>query len=406
MKVLVLTQYFFPETFRINEVVRSLKALASSVTVLTGQPNYPEGITYSGYRWWGCSRKNENGLDVIRVPLLPRRGSKLFLTVNYISFVFFAFLVGGWITRNDKFDVIFCYAPSPLIQALPGIWFSKFFDVPFILNVQDLWPQSVEDAGKIKNKLLLFCLTKLVTYIYQNSDLILVSSRPFVEDIAMYVSDEKIFYLPNSVVMPNLGRLEPANRLIAEAFNWEFTCVFTGNLGRAQALEVIAEAAVYLREHPRIRLILFGSGSRYRWLESYVINNSLSNLILMGRHPIEEMGYVMSRASCLLLSLRDTKIFRLTVPNKLQAYMAAGRPIIGSIGGEGARLIEDSGAGFACAPGDPKALANAILHMYNLTSLQRRQMGEAAKKYFDENFDHDILMSSLVKHFNNIRTRR
>jgi glycosyltransferase involved in cell wall biosynthesis len=398
MRVLIVSQYFWPETFRINELVRSLVARGVDVDVLTGKPNYPEGKIYPGYRAAGSMHECWHGANVFRVPLFPRgfrSGVHLFL--NYLSFMFSGAIAGPWGLRNTKSDVIFVYAPSPLLQALPAIFIGWIKRIPVVVYVQDLWPESLEATGYVSNRLVIRMVELLVKVIYRHSDLILVSSRPFKDSIRRFSPSAEIVYYPNSV---DASFSDPDSGLKPDlpALDNGFCVVFAGNVGAAQAINVIYEAAERLRGYRDIRLVVLGSGSELEWLRTQIGESGLSNLILAGRFPVQAMPYLLARADALLVTLADQQIFAATVPNKIQAYMAVGRPIIASMNGEGARLVQEADAGISVPAEDGAALADAILKLHAMPAADRDRLGENGRNYYRQHFDHEQLVDELIGH--------
>lgn len=402
MRVLVVSQYFWPENFRINELVQSLVERGVAVDVLTGQPNYPEGKIYPGYQATGCMREFWHGANVFRVPLSPRgfrSGVRLFL--NYLSFMFSGAIVGSWQLRNTKSDVIFVYAPSPLLQALPALFIGWIKRIPVVVYVQDLWPESLAATGYVRNPLAIRVVELLVKLIYRRSDLILVSSRPFKGPIARFSPSAEIVYYPNSV---DVSFCDPDSGLKPDvpALDEGFCVVFAGNIGAAQAVHVISEAAERLRDHGDIRLVVLGAGSELQWMRARIAELGLNNLFLAGRFPVEAMPNLLSRADVLLVTLADQQIFAETVPNKIQAYMAVGRPIIASMNGEGARLVQEADAGISVPAEDSAALAHAILRLHSMPAVDRDRLGENGRRYYRQHFDHEQLVGDLIGHLNKV----
>lgn len=398
MKILIISQYFWPETFRINEIVTSLLARDIHVDILTGQPNYPDGKIYSGYKFWGLQRQAWNGTNLFRVPLFPRgKRNSINLALNYTSFAISASIFGFFRFLNRSYDVIFVYAPSPLLQALPALFLGWLKRVPVVLYVQDLWPDSLEATGYIKSQLIIRCVKLIVSFIYKRTDFILVSSQPFKDIIHSYGTKAKIIYYPNSVENmfsdPESG-LKP---MIPE-LDTGFKVVFAGNVGSAQAVQVIVDAAKLLREYSDIRFIVVGSGSELDWMKNQILSHDMRNLFLVGRYPVEAMPNILSRASALLVTLADRPIFALTVPNKIQAYLAVGRPIVACMNGEGARIVEEAGAGISMPAEDGAALAAGILKLYELPDSERVQMGKNGQSYFAKNFEHEQLIDKLIEY--------
>lgn len=402
MRILLVSQYFWPESFRINEVVESLVKQGVEVDVLTGKPNYPDGKIFANYRATGCTRESHFGAQLFRVPILPRgRKSGMRLMLNYLSFIVSASFWGPWLLRKRKPDVIFVYAPSPLLQALPALLLGWLRKIPVALHVQDLWPESLEATGYVRNKLALRMVEWIVQLIYRKVDLILTSSRPFETSIRRFSPRADIIYYPNSVDAsfcdPDSGEKPDVPALDAG-----FKIVFAGNVGAAQAVRVIVQAAAILREHKQIRLVVLGSGSELEWMRAEKDRQSLDNLYLAGRFPVQTMPNLLSRASALLVTLSDRPIFAATVPNKIQAYMAVGRPIIACMNGEGARLVEEADAGLAVPAEDAAALARAIMEMYNMPAAQRERLGSNGRRYYREQFDHEQLVTTLIAHLEKI----
>lgn len=399
MKLLAMSQYFWPESFSINEVVRSLKARGVDVTFLTGKPNYPDGEIFKGYSACGCLREDWRGIRVLRVPLVPRgRNSALGLAANYLSFIISVMIFGPWLLRKERPDAIFVYCPSPLLQALSALLLGRIKAVPVIVWVQDLWPESLESTGYVKNRLVLRLVRKLVEFIYRNSDHILISSRSFAAPISAMAPSAKISYFPNSI---DASFCEPdsAPQTSMPALEEGFCVVFAGNIGAAQAMEVIVGAAEQLSSIPRIRFVIIGSGSRLEWMRGQVLDKGLANVYLVGRYPGEAMPYLLSKAAVLLVTLADQPIFAATVPNKVQAYLAVGRPVIGCLNGEGARLIEEAGAGLTVPAEDAFGLARAILTLYRMAPEARKKMGDNGRLFYRQNFDHEQLVDRLVGFF-------
>ena len=402
MKLLLLTQYFWPEGFRINDVVRSCAEKGLDVQVLTAKPNYPGGKVFDGYRAAGFSRESWGRVKVSRVPIIPRGESGGFrLAVNYLSFILSGLLFGPWLLRKQVVDVIFVYAPSPLLQAIPALWLAWLKKCPVVLWVQDLWPESLEATGHVRNPLALRFVAWWIRFIYRRTDLILVQSRAFEPSIRALAPGKKVAYYPNSVdeafLKPVDGRF-PA----LPALDDGFSVLFAGNVGTAQAVEVIVEAAEMLKDHADIHFVVVGDGSRWQWLHQQAQSRGLTNLYLPGHFPVETMPGMMTRASVLLVTLTDKPIFAMTVPAKIQAYMAVGRPIIACLNGEGARLVKEAEAGVAVAAGDAQGLARAILELHAMPQEKRIELGENARRYHSRHFSHEKLVAALIRHLESV----
>lgn len=404
MKVLIVSQYFWPENFGINALAQALVREGVSVEVLTGKPNYPDGVVQTGYRAWGIQREQWGEILVHRVPLVPRgQRSTLGLSFNYLSFIFSGFLFGASMLRGRRYDVIFVYAPSPLLQALPALWLARLKNIPCITWVQDLWPESLAATGFIRNRWVLAVVRSVIRFIYRHTDYVLISSEAFRGPIeSLGVSSKRISYFPNAY-MEDLLCAEISDvtvATVARDIAESFSVVFAGNLGTAQALETVVEAVGLLQERgSSVQFFLIGSGSQTNWLQEEVVRRGLRNLHMPGRFPPEAMPHFYAAASALLVSLRDEPIFAYTIPSKIQGYLAAGRPVIASLNGEGARIVEIAGAGVSCPAANGAALAAAVQRLHGLDVDQRNEMGNNARMYARLNFSMSSLTPQLVRKF-------
>lgn len=405
MRVLLITQYFWPENFPISDLTLLLGQQGVTVTVLTGKPNYPSGQVFPGYRVLGCTHERFENISIYRVPIIPRgQNSKAGLALNYLSFIASAGMLGRRALRGAApFDVVFVYAPSPLLQALAAVRLARLYKLPLVVWVQDLWPESLSATGHIKNTWLLDLVAKLVKRIYRASDRILVQSRAFVAPVAALTDQpRKVHYYPN-LYQPQKDS-EPSKNAqeLALLLRRHFSVVFAGNLGTAQALDIVVEAARKLQSHEHIRLVLVGSGSMGPWLTQQCEHQNIRNVVLPGRFEASDMPTILEAASALLVSLRADPAFALTIPSKIQAYLSAGRPIIASLDGEGARIVTESGSGYCSAADNAELLAEAILRMANTPLEEREAMGKRGQQYFSQHFAPAHLVQQLKMHFNDV----
>lgn len=401
MRVLVVSQYFWPENFRINDVAKTLSEKGIEVEVLTGKPNYPRGDIFSGYRAWGCQQETHQGITINRVPLLSRGNGGWRLALNYLSFILSGLLCAPWMLRNKKFDVILIYGMSPVLQAIPAIFLGWLKGSPAVLWVQDLWPESLSATGHVKNRAVLGLVEQVVRLIYRHTNLILVQSNAFEAPVRALASGTPIVYYPNSVddtfSLP-VKEEPPAVGGLGEGFS----VMFAGNIGTAQAVDVIVAAASLLKDYTDIHFVVLGEGSRWEWMRQEAQRHELGNLHLPGRFPIETMPGFMRKASALLVTLADQEIFRATIPSKVQAYLAAGRPILACLNGEGANLITAAGAGLAIPAENGRALADAVLQLYRMPQQEREAMGGRGRLYYAEHFAHDMLIDQLIGHLQSV----
>lgn len=396
MKILVLSQYFWPETFRITEVAQLLHELGCEVTVLTGQPNYPDGMVPLGYSAASLCTQIHDGLTIHRVPLVPRgRGSALRLTLNYLSFVVSAAVFGPWLLRGQRVDAILVYAPSPILQVIPAVWLKWVKGARLVTWVQDLWPESLSATGFVRNQKVLGAVSIIVHWIYRKNDLLLVQSQAFVEPVVRMAGSTPVAFHPNpgelAFSKPEIDlacplQLEPG-----------FNVVFAGNLGTVQALDTVLAAAQLLRDEPHVRFVLVGSGSRSEWLQQEARRLGLDNVRIPGRFPPSDMPGILAQASAVLVSLVRDPIMSQTVPSKVQAYLAAGRPIIASLDGEGARVVGESGAGLVCPAQDAQALAEAVIQLRDASPEERQRMSQCGISYYEQHFEPKLLARRLAQ---------
>ncbi len=398
MKLLIVSQYFHPESFRITALCQDLAERGHSITVLTGQPNYPSGKIAEGYRAWSFRREVLGNVEIVRIPLYPRKnGSGIHLTLNYLSFVVSGLLFGPWMLRGRRFDAVFVYAISPLLQALPAIGLKWIKRAKLVVWVQDLWPEALEATGFVKNRALLAATAAIVKLIYRLSDSVLVQSDGFVEPVARLCARKKIRVFPNSAeaVFLRDGLSDPCP---ISGLDDGFNVVFAGNLGTVQALPTVLDAAQLLREHADLRIYLVGTGALAEHLRDEIARRDLSNVIMVGHFPIDQMPAILSRASALLVTLKDVALGHYTVPSKLQAYLAVGRPIIAALNGEGARVVDAARAGLSCPSENATMLAERILTLYRMTSQERDALGRNGKAFFREHYDQSVLNDWLTDH--------
>lgn len=400
-RVLLVSQYFWPESFVITAAAAGLADEGFQITVLTGQPNYPSGKVFPGYSALSIRREKINGIDVIRLPVIPRgKGSGLRLMLNYGSFIVAGFVLAPFLLRGRRFETVFVYGLSPLLQALPAVLLSRMKRAPLIIWVQDLWPESLAATGFIRNAALLRIVRFLVRIIYRNCARILVQSEAFRHHVATLAPpNADIHFVPNpGQTMTSNTPPSDAAFVLGEKIAQGFSVVFAGNLGHAQGLDTVLDAVESLRDLPDLQVYLVGSGSLDSWLERERTQRNLVNLHLPGRFTTTDMPVILAKASALLVSLRKEDIFSLTVPSKLQTYLSTGRPVIGSLDGEGARILAEASAGLVAPAGDALALATAIRNMASLPASERSAMGLSGQRYFDMHFALDHIMALLSGH--------
>lgn len=396
MKILIVSQYFWPENFRINDLTQELVKRGHAVTVLTGVPNYPSGDVFEAYLQNPKTFEQYCGAKVLRVPMLARSHSKIRLILNYASFVVGACVVGPWRLRGQQADVIFVFEPSPVTVGLPAILFGRIKQAPVVFWALDLWPETLAAVGVIRSPMLLNLVGRMVRFIYERCTLILGQSRGFLASIEKYCSDvHKIRYFPNWAEEV----FEETNQVLAPevpARDGVFNILFAGNLGEAQDLPAVLAAAQKLRDSTVIRWLILGDGRKADWLREQIKKRGLeASVLMLGRFPLERMPAFFAHAGALLVSLKKDPVFSLTIPGKVQSYLMAGMPLLGMLDGEGAKVINEANAGLVSEAGDANGLASAALKMSVMTSDQRKQLGLNGRAYAKKEFDRDSLMSEL-----------
>ena len=408
MNLLVVSQYFWPEEFRINDLALALRSRGHEVTVFTGKPNYPGGRFFPGYGFLGRASENYEGIRVIRVPLLPRGdGSRSRLFLNFFSFALFGSLLAPLRCRG-AFDAILVYEPSPVTVGLPALVLKWVKRAPLLFWAQDLWPETLSATGVVRAPWILALVDRLVRFIYRHCDLVLVQSRAFTPHVqAQGVPAERIRYYPNTaeeLYRPlAVEERAPEREMLPRGFR----VVFAGNIGKAQDFETIIAAAEQLKAERDIQWVIIGEGRLYAWVAQEIARRGLRGTVrLLGRYPVESMPRFFALADALLVTLRNEPIFSLTIPTKIQSYLACGRPVVAALDGEGARVIEESGAGIAVRAGSAAALADAVSKLHRLPAPERESMGRHGRAYFEREFERSMLVSRLEQWFHELAPGR
>ena len=396
MRLLVVSQYFWPENFRINDLVAELVRRGHDVTVLTGLPNYPEGKVFQEFRDAPAQFARYMGAEVIRVPLVPRGKGSLRLVLNYLTYAVSASIIGLWKLRGQQFDAIFTCQLSPVTVGLPAALLRHVKHIPMVLWVLDLWPDTLSAIGVIKSPLLLRWVGRLVSFVYARSDLILAQSRSFIPQIQKYTdSNRRIIYFPSwAESVFNREPVAPAPEVPLQPGS--FNVMFAGNIGEAQDFPAILAAASSLKLFTNIRWLIVGDGRLANWVEEEVKRLDLqSSVLMLGRHPLEKMPSFYKHADALLVSLKNEPIFSMTIPGKLQSYLATGIPVVAMLDGEGAEVLMTSRAGLVCSSGDSSGLAEAVLKLSLMTLEERVVLGKSGLAVTANDFDRDRLIGGL-----------
>lgn len=394
--ILVISQYFYPETFRINDMCQEWVKRGHKVTVITGIPNYPMGKFFDGYGYTKKRKEIWNGINIVRIPLIPRGKTSIGMVANYLSFVASGYIVN--IFTDVKADYVFTFEVSPMSQALIGCWYAKKHHVPHYLYVQDLWPENVITVTGISNPVIIKPINKMVDYIYANSDQIFTTSPSFAETICsrlVKVNQKKVHYWPQYAE----EFYHPCERKMIKEIpdDDSFKVIFTGNIGTAQGLEILPKAAELLKEE-NIKFVIVGDG---RYLKEF--NNEIKQrkvqkkFIMIPRQPAERIPELLCACDAAFLSFQNDPLWKKTIPAKLQSYMACGMPIIASAEGETERVIKKSNCGVCCKIGDVDGLSDCIR---KLADQDISKMADNSRKYFEKYFNKQNLMDEMDTFFN------
>lgn len=402
MRLLVVTQYFWPENFRINDIVLGLRQRGHQMTVLTGHPNYPSGTFAEGYDGRSIREEDYEGIRVLRMPILPRgQKSGLRLALNYLSFAVSGSLFGPGRVK-EQYDAILVYGLSPMTAAFPALVMKAKIRRPLVFYLLDLWPESLSATGFVTNPVLLGLVAQMVRFIYRACDRVLVTSRSFIPRVRkLGVAAERILYVPQYA--------EPEYRPQAADPVWArtrhlpegFKIMFAGNIGTAQDLFTVLDAAeITLAQE--IQWVFLGGGSVLADLEAQVARRHLTNVHFLGTYPSNEMPQFFAQADALLVSLTADELFALTVPAKVQSYLACGRPVLASLDGEGAAIIRESGAGLVVPPQNAAALAAAALELQGMETQFREALGQKGRDYCEKHFDREKKLAELEDILTNV----
>lgn len=393
MKLLLVTQHFHPEDFRCNDVAFEMARRGVDVTVVTGIPNYPKGKFFPGYGLFRRRHETVNGVRIIRVPIIPRGHNKLQLAVNFLAYALNASVFMPFHLLRHKYDACLVHQTSPVTMALPGVVYTKITGKPLYTWVLDLWPDSLQSVGGVNNKTVLNFFDRITNCVYRNSNKILMSSRYFANSIISKGDyKDKLSYFPNWAEKC----LNEDTKCDVPELPKGFRVVFAGNVGEAQDFPNVVEAMSLLPPGDDTRLIVVGDGRKLEWLRGEVERRKLKDKIVMvGRYPMECMPSFFRQADCMLATLKKADIFELTLPAKIPAYMQVGKPVLAMMGHGGVDIIREADCGIGVPPGDPQALADAILRFKAMSPEHRKRLGENGRAYAEHHFNRDKLMDQI-----------
>lgn len=402
--ILLITQYFYPETFRVNDLAVEWVKRGYKVTVLTGIPNYPMGKFFEGYDKKHRTRETWNGVNIIRIPLVARGNSRnkllnaIGMTRNYFSFVRSG---KRWVkseeAANLHADLVFTFEVSPMTQAKIGVWYGKKYNVPTFLYVTDLWPENVETVTGIHNRLIIGPIDRMVDKIYRDTGTLFASSQSFVEAIVNRknpVDRKKVHYWPQYA--EDFYRPMEAQKIDGIDDDGSYKIAFTGNIGTAQGLDVLPKTASLLKGE-KIKFIIVGDGRYQPEFERQIKELNVQDMFTMiPRVQTDKIPAILSACNAGFISFRNIDLWQKTIPSKLQSYMACGKPIIASASGETQRIIDESQCGICAEIGNPEALAEGIRKMMILDNIK---MGENSRAYFETHFAKKTIIDQMDKFF-------
>lgn len=398
MNLLVISQYYYPEQFRINDICKEWVKRGHNVTVVTGIPNYPEGDFYKGYGWFKKRKEQKDGVEIIRLPIIPRGKNPIMLILNYFSFVISGFFFSK--LTQKKFDKVFIYEVSPMTQAYVGIWYAKRKKVECNLYVMDLWPESIELATGITNKTLLGLVGKMTDNIYKKCDRIFTSSKSFIKAIKERGHSEKklIFWPQYAEEFYKPIPKEKCNTIEIKEDEF-FKIVFAGNIGQAQGLDLLIDVARKIKEkNIKVRFFLIGDGRAKEGLKQEVEKQKLQEYIkFIDKKPATEIPKYYGMCDMAFLSLKNDRISNQILPAKLQSYLACGIPILACVGGEAKEIIESSHSGF-CTEYDSLKVVETIEKIVNMDKEKMNELRNNAIEFFKTNYEKEMLLDRMEQY--------
>lgn len=422
MKILFVCQYFYPEVFRGNDIAFHWAEEGHDVHVVTGIPNYPDGVFHKGYGLFERRheeivqdvlgvQKFKGSVKVTRMPIFPRGNNRIMLMLNYFSYLLVAWVWMLFHAMFHKYDRVFVQQLSPVMMSAPGVLYKRIRKVPLYTWVLDLWPESLTAAGGINNKYVLGFFRHYVKSQYRHSDKILMSSRSFEKSILEYgpYQDKLIYYpqwadggAPDGSKSPKnqqenssrIGELENSLPKLPDGFK----LMFAGAVGEAHGFDCTMQAALITKEHKDIKWIIVGDGRRLEWVKSFVKENGLEDTVFtLGRFPSETMPWFFKQADVMLVTLSDDPLFKLYAPAKISSYMAAAKPIVAVLNGEGAEVIREAQCGWSLSAGDAEGFAKLAIELSRMDKAVLEEKGMNALEYYNGHYIKEDCLARLDK---------
>lgn len=397
MRILLITQWFEPEpSVKGLLLAQELRVLGHDVEVLTGFPNYPDGVLYPGYRLKAVQKETIDGIPVTRVFLYPSHSrSAIGRVINYVSFAAAATLYG--VLRWKRFDAAYVYHP-PLTVGMAAAAIGLVRRLPFVYDIQDLWPDTLESTGMMPNRHALAMIAAACRLVYRRAAIIVAQSPGFeTRLLERGVPRDKLHMIYNWCDEAALATVSQAGQ-VPPRMRGRFNIVFAGNMGRAQALDaVILAARQAYAANPRIQFVFVGGGTQVPQLKAMAQAQGLDDAVMfLPRMPMNEVGVILQAADALLVHLRDDSLFSITVPSKLQAYLFSGKPVLMAVRGDAAELVRQADAGVCAEPENAESVAQAALQLASMECDALLSMGQRGKAFYEQNLSSRVGVARLA----------
>ena len=397
MKILVVCQRYYPEQFRITDICEQMAKDGHEVTVLTGLPNYPDGIVPKEYKWFRRRKENIHGVQVVRCMEIGRKTGVVRLGINYLSFL----CASAWKTffLKGNFDIVLVNQLSPVTMAVPGILYRALHKTKLYLYCLDLWPESLKAGGVTPQSALYKIMLKFSRWVYRHADRIAVTSTAFENYFRDVLKiDAPVTYLPQYAESLFEEAADPMDANFPEGIH----LVFAGNVGDMQDVDTILRAAGRLRDLSALHIHIVGGGSRLQHCKELAQELALTNVHFYGQRPLAEMPAFYAAADAMLITLKDDPFISYTLPGKIQTYMSAKKCIIGCANGATQQAIEAANAGYCCAAGDDAQLEQCVRLFVNQID-QKEQYGQNAYAFYKKHFERQGFFDTLYRELREVK---
>lgn len=398
-RILVVSQHYWPENFRITDLCRGFTEHEIEVDVLCGLPNYPKGEWFPGYSYTSPRRETHEGVDVFRAGEIRRKGNtSLRIFLNYISYPI-AGILNLPRLRGRKYDAVFCYETSPVLMLLPAIVYAKLHRLELTCYVLDLWPENLYSVLPVRNRALRALAEKVSHWHYRRCDKLIAMSPALAQKLRAIAPRARVATIPQ--YCEDLYAQDVVDPALQARFQGRFNVLFAGNISPAQDLELLVRCAEYLRRDGRtdIHFVLVGDGMSRQELEEQIRRKDLCDYFTFeGQHPVTDIPAYHTMADALFAALAKSDDLGLTVPAKITSYMAAGRPCLVAVDGEATRVVQQAGCGLTSPAGDADALYRNLRALADMDPARRDALGQAGRAYFMQHFRRDKLLAEL-EHF-------